>query len=111
MSPSNTRDQSRPRAQSRSRSKTNTPARRPFFASLFSLPRMPPVFNIVRVCVYGEYHLLISENESTDNSSLNPVAVLVWTIVCLAIAAHFLSILQASDLSECTNCPGLWGVS
>ncbi|TFK91829.1 hypothetical protein K466DRAFT_540946 [Polyporus arcularius HHB13444] len=80
MSPSNTRDQSRPRAQSRSRSNTNTPARRPFFASLFSLPRMPPVFNIVRVCVY--------------------VAVLVWTIVCLAIAAHFLSILQASDLTR-----------
>ncbi|RPD67127.1 hypothetical protein L226DRAFT_549767 [Lentinus tigrinus ALCF2SS1-7] len=81
MSPSNTRAQSRPRAQSRSRSNTNSaPARRPFFASLFCLPRMPPVFNIVRVCVY--------------------VAVLVWTIVCLAIAAHFLSILQASDLTR-----------
>ncbi|TBU32736.1 hypothetical protein BD309DRAFT_1014679 [Dichomitus squalens] len=41
---------------------------------------MPPVFNIVRVCVY--------------------VAVLVWTIVCLAIAAHFQSILQSSDLTR-----------
>ncbi|KAI0774309.1 hypothetical protein C8Q74DRAFT_1368798 [Fomes fomentarius] len=41
---------------------------------------MPPVFNIVRVCVY--------------------VAVLIWTIVCLAIAAHFQSVLQASDLTR-----------
>ncbi|KAI0750843.1 hypothetical protein C8Q80DRAFT_1154232 [Daedaleopsis nitida] len=81
MSPSNTRAQSRPRAQSRSRSNNNnTPARRPFFAALFCLPRMPPVFHIVRVCVY--------------------VVVLLWTIVCLAIAAHFQSILQASDLTR-----------
>ena len=35
-------------------------------------------------------------------SSLHSVAVLLWTIVCLAIAAHFQSILLASDLSECT---------
>ncbi|KAH9943406.1 uncharacterized protein BXZ73DRAFT_74369 [Epithele typhae] len=41
---------------------------------------MPPVFNIVRVVVY--------------------VAVLLWTVVCLAIAAHFQSILLASDLTR-----------
>ncbi|OSD04285.1 hypothetical protein PYCCODRAFT_1424129 [Trametes coccinea BRFM310] len=41
---------------------------------------MPPVFNIVRACVYA--------------------AVLVWTIVCLAIAAHFQSILLSSDLTR-----------
>ena len=37
------------------------------------------------------------------------VAVLIWTIICLAIAAHFQSILQASDLSEypCSSCGGL----
>ena len=32
--------------------------------------------------------------------SSHPVAVLIWTIICLAIAAHFQSILLASDLSE-----------
>ncbi|KAI0375674.1 hypothetical protein BV20DRAFT_959689 [Pilatotrama ljubarskyi] len=41
---------------------------------------MPPVFNIVRACVY--------------------LAVLVWTIICLAIAAHFQSILVSSDLTR-----------
>lgn len=82
MSPSNTREQSRPRARSRSNTNNNSSSarRRPLLAQLFCLPRMPPVFNIVRVCVY--------------------VAVLVWTIVCLAIAAHFQSILQTSDLTR-----------
>ncbi|KAH9843838.1 uncharacterized protein C8Q71DRAFT_852362 [Rhodofomes roseus] len=41
---------------------------------------MPSVFNIIRFCVYG--------------------AVLVWTIICLAIAAHFESILVSSDLTH-----------
>ncbi|KAI1786517.1 hypothetical protein LXA43DRAFT_53734 [Ganoderma leucocontextum] len=80
MSPSNTRDQSRPRGRSRSNNNNSSSTRRPLLASLFCLPRMPPVFNIVRVCVY--------------------IAVLVWTIVCLAIAAHFQSILQTSDLTR-----------
>ncbi|KAI0660949.1 hypothetical protein C8Q70DRAFT_1052771 [Cubamyces menziesii] len=87
MSPSNTRAQSRPRGQSRSRSyndkpssSPNAPASRSRFASLFRLPSMPPVFNIVRACVY--------------------LAVLVWTIICLAIAAHFQSILVSSDLTR-----------
>ncbi|KAM5532301.1 hypothetical protein V8D89_014059 [Ganoderma adspersum] len=81
MSPSNTREQSKPRARSRSNTNNNSSsARRPLLATLFCLPRMPPVFNIVRVCVY--------------------LAVLVWTIVCLAIAAHFQSILQTSDLTR-----------
>ncbi|PIL37184.1 hypothetical protein GSI_00876 [Ganoderma sinense ZZ0214-1] len=83
MSPSNTREQSRPRARSRSKTNNNnnsSSSRRPLLATLFCLPRMPPVFNIVRLCVY--------------------VAVLLWTIVCLAIAAHFQSILQTSDLTR-----------
>ncbi|KAI9000977.1 hypothetical protein BD414DRAFT_18108 [Trametes punicea] len=85
MSPSNTRAQSRPRGQSRSRSyndkpSSKSPASRSRFASLFRLPSMPPVFNIVRACVY--------------------LAVLVWTIICLAIAAHFQSILVSSDLTR-----------
>ncbi|OJT03732.1 hypothetical protein TRAPUB_5554 [Trametes pubescens] len=41
---------------------------------------MPPIFNIIRVGVY--------------------LAVLVWTVVCLAIAAHFQSILVSSDLTR-----------
>ena len=43
---------------------------------------MPSVFNIIRLSVY--------------------TAVLVWTIICLAIAAHFQSLLVSSDLSAYT---------
>ncbi|KAI0759901.1 hypothetical protein BC629DRAFT_1295140 [Irpex lacteus] len=41
---------------------------------------MPSVFNIIRLSVYA--------------------AVLVWTIICLAIAAHFQSLLVSSDLTR-----------
>ncbi|KAI0677533.1 hypothetical protein C8Q78DRAFT_1003140 [Trametes maxima] len=75
MSPSNTRAQSRPRAQSRSRSANDKPSNSSASRSCFAsprLPRMPPVY----------------------------LAVLVWTIICLAIAAHFQSILVSSDLTR-----------
>jgi len=41
---------------------------------------MPSVFNIVRACVYA--------------------VVLAWTIICLAIAVHFKSLLASSDLTR-----------
>ncbi|KAK7695796.1 hypothetical protein QCA50_000434 [Cerrena zonata] len=47
--------------------------------SIFRL-RMPTKFNIARACIYA--------------------AVLVWTIICLAIAVHFQQILVSSDLTR-----------
>lgn len=41
---------------------------------------MPSVFNIVRACVYS--------------------AILLFTVICLAIAGHFQSVLAASDLTR-----------
>ncbi|GBE79456.1 hypothetical protein SCP_0206560 [Sparassis crispa] len=41
---------------------------------------MPSVFNVIRTCVY--------------------VAVLLWSVICLAIAGHFQSILVSSDLTR-----------
>jgi len=75
MRSSNTKQSSSRREQSQSR-----PSRRPLFAIFRFLPRMPSVFNILRFSVYS--------------------AVLVWTVICLAIAAHFQSILESSDLTR-----------
>lgn len=41
---------------------------------------MPPLFNIIRACVY--------------------LAVVLWSVICLAIAGHFHSLLVASDLTR-----------
>jgi len=87
MSPSNTRpktssgrpnrqnSQSRPAAASRSQQQKQ----RTFLPSVLKL-RMPSVFNIVRACIY--------------------TAVLIWTIICLAIAVHFQGVLMSSDLTR-----------
>lgn len=54
------------------------------------------MFNIIRGSVYGESpavaHCLRVLTQAT-------AAVLVWTVICLGIAAHFQSILVSSDLS------------
>jgi len=42
--------------------------------------KMPPIFNIIRACVYS--------------------AVLIWSIICLAIAVHFEGLLLTSDLTR-----------
>jgi len=47
---------------------------------IFRLPRMPPLFNIIRACVY--------------------LAVVLWSVICLAIAAHFQAVLVISDLTR-----------
>jgi len=41
---------------------------------------MPPLFNIIRTCVY--------------------LTVVLWSVICLAIASHFHSLLAASDLTR-----------
>ncbi|OAX43484.1 hypothetical protein K503DRAFT_847149 [Rhizopogon vinicolor AM-OR11-026] len=49
-------------------------------STLFTRPAMPSKFNIFRACIYG--------------------AVLTWTLICLAIAAHFQSLLVITDLTR-----------
>ena len=66
--------------------------------SFFQRLRMPTKFNIARGCIYGTLPLL----RATRTTALTEViaAVLVWTIICLAIAVHFQQILVSSDLSK-----------
>jgi hypothetical protein len=84
MRPSNTRNQDGGRTQqSTSPLSTRPLPPRPLSSSGFlcCAPfRMPSVFNIVRACIYG--------------------AVLVWTIICLGIAAHFQNVLATSELTR-----------
>lgn len=54
------------------------PVRRTLFSRLSS--GMPSVFNVIRACVYS--------------------IVILWSIICLAIAVHFQSILSSSDLTR-----------
>lgn len=49
-------------------------------SSVFTRPAMPSKFNIVRASIYG--------------------VVLLWTVICLAIAAHFQSLLVINDLTR-----------
>ncbi|KAG1866611.1 hypothetical protein DFJ58DRAFT_654623 [Suillus subalutaceus] len=47
---------------------------------IFTGKAMPSKFNIFRACIYG--------------------VVLIWTVICLAIAAHFQSLLVITDLTR-----------
>lgn len=49
-------------------------------STIFTRLTMPSKFNIFRACIYG--------------------AVLAWTVICLAIAAHFQSLLVITDLTR-----------
>lgn len=51
--------------------------------SIFRTRKMPSLFNTIRFCVY--------------------VTVLVFTVICLALAANFQHVLASSDLSESTR--------
>jgi len=47
---------------------------------ILQLPQMPPLFNIIRACVY--------------------LAVVLWSLICLAIAVHFHNLLVSSVLTR-----------
>ncbi|KAL4075851.1 hypothetical protein J3A83DRAFT_4223312 [Scleroderma citrinum] len=49
-------------------------------STLFRRPKMPSRFNIVRASIYS--------------------VILLWTVICLAIAAHFQSLLVINDLTR-----------
>ncbi|KAI0092670.1 hypothetical protein BDY19DRAFT_498398 [Irpex rosettiformis] len=65
---------------SSSRDQRSSPSSRSVCCCCLLPFRMPSVFNIIRLSVY--------------------TAVLVWTVICLAIAAHFQSLLVSSDLTR-----------
>ncbi|KZT12743.1 uncharacterized protein LAESUDRAFT_808291 [Laetiporus sulphureus 93-53] len=73
MSPPYTKEQYGRGAQAQS-------ARRPFLAIFHFKPAMPSVVNVIRFCTF--------------------VVVLMWTVICLAVAAHFDSILVSSELTH-----------
>lgn len=63
------------------RSSHRRPSRRPStLARIFCLTRMPATFNIARAVIY--------------------VTVLLWTVICLAIAVHLHGLLATSDLTR-----------
>ncbi|KAH7887730.1 hypothetical protein F5I97DRAFT_1805033 [Phlebopus sp. FC_14] len=49
-------------------------------STIFTRPPMPSKFNIARASIYG--------------------VILLWTVICLAIAAHFQSLLAITDLTR-----------
>lgn len=63
--------------------------------------RMSALFNIIRASIYGLLdHLLLS---LPLIQFLHPGSVLLSTVICLAMAGHFQTVLAASDLSEITR--------
>ena len=66
--------------------------------------KMPPLFNLIRI---GVFSMSFSPSLSYRRGLLITVilcllvAVLLWTIIVLAIAIHFNGILTTNDLSEC----------
>lgn len=60
---------------------------------------MPSIFNTVRAALYGMQFKII-QIWYTGTNSFFVVTVLVFTVICLAMAAHFQTVLAASDLSE-----------
>jgi hypothetical protein len=75
---------------------------------LCGLFKMPPLFNLIRIGVFGEFILpfpprcarrLLIACYSICRSWT--VTVLLWTIIVLAISIHFQGILLTNDLSAC----------
>ncbi len=55
------------------------------------------IFNIIRASIYCTY---VSSFDHHGYQLSIIALVFLWSIICLAIAAHFQSVLSASDLSE-----------
>ncbi|KAI0045294.1 hypothetical protein FA95DRAFT_1561246 [Auriscalpium vulgare] len=72
--------QSRPQASGHQRPPRTAKRSSPLLALLSFSKMMPSKFNIIRAIIYS--------------------LVFLWTIICLAIAAHFQSVLAASDLTR-----------
>lgn len=54
-------------------------------------------FNIIRASIYCTY---VSSSECRRYQPSIIALVFLWSIICLAIGAHFQSVLSASDLSK-----------
>lgn len=57
---------------------------------------MPSLFNLIRTCIYGEDIVLRSQVIAEGEVG----TVFLFTLICLAMAAHFQHVLAASDLSK-----------
>ena len=78
-----------------------TPSRpNPRFAFLRAPSAMFSTFNIIRASVYCTLLSSIGFKHSINIFPPLTASVFICTIICLAIAAHFQSVLSASDLSE-----------
>jgi hypothetical protein len=98
----------------RSQSRSNSSA-----TLLCGVFKMPPLFNLIRI---GVFSVSLSPTLSPSVRGLLTVvsrvvriaAVLLWTIIVLAIAIHFHGILTTNDLSECltlgSGVGSLWDV-
>ncbi|KAG6335642.1 hypothetical protein ID866_3458 [Astraeus odoratus] len=59
---------------------------------------MPSKFNIVRASIYGKSGR--DHGRPLSYTSVSSGVVLLWTVICLAIAGHFLSLLVINDLTR-----------
>jgi hypothetical protein len=57
-------------------------------------------FNIIRASIYCTFFSLLSIVMIVDQHFAMIAFVFLWSIICLALAAHFQSVLSASVLSE-----------
>lgn len=60
--------------------------------------RMSALFNTIRASIYGLLDRLLFSLLLIQ--FLHPGSVLLFTVICLAMAGHFQTVLAASDLSE-----------
>lgn len=93
------RSSSRPAHRHPSHSHRTPPHPPSRFAFLRAPSAMLSTFNIIRASVYCTFSLIDScHSQSTSFTMI--ASVLLCSIICLAIAAHFLSVLSSSELSE-----------
>lgn len=86
----------------------NQPRSKPTATLLCGLLKMPPLFNLIRIGVFGEFIpppllCLRFAHRSCSMCCSRTVTVLLWTVIVLAIAIHFEGILLTNDLSECST--------
>jgi len=106
------RSSSRPahRHPSHSHRTPSRPRPRPRFAFL----RVPSAmsrfstFNIIRASIYCTFLLHLPIVVIVDQHFAMIAFVFLWSIICLALAAHFQSVLSASDLSESCTRDSAW---
>ena len=77
---------------------------------LCGLFKMPPLFNLIRIGVFGQFVSFLLRSSCSWFAHRRyyicrsrTVTVLLWTVIVLAISIHFQGILLTNDLSECST--------